>query len=231
MTQEEYNDIIETLEYKKILTDNSIDLEAFDDYKYTPLRIDKRQAIVECLATLINNMPDILKYSITHYIPANMFTGTPIEKINIPNNIRKISVGAFEHCDKLEEVNFDGDSVIEIDKNVFYGCERLKYIHLPKSLKRIGEGVFSNIEVINIPKNIEFIHEKAFKYCNDSLKVIMINSIKPQVYSSQFYDLYNLKDIYYVGNENQWEEFIKEKNIKFSPYAKIKIHYNCTFTY
>lgn len=231
MTQEEYNDIIETLEYKKILTDNSIDLEAFDDYKYTPLRIDKRQAITECLAMLLKNIPDLLKYSITRYIPANMFTGSPIEEINIPSNIRKISVGAFEHCDKLEKINFNEDSVIEIAKNAFYGCERLKNVYLPKSLKRIDEGVFSNIEVINIPKNIEFIHEKAFKYCSDSLKAIMINSIKPQVYSSQFYDLYNLKDIYYVGNENQWEEFIKEKNIKFSPYAKIKIHYNCTFTY
>ena len=78
--------------------------------------------------------------------PGSVFKNcTALTEITIPENIEVLYRRTFEGCKKLEQVNFVGQRLQEIQNNCFAGCDNLKKITLP-TCKHIEESAFSNVE-------------------------------------------------------------------------------------
>jgi hypothetical protein len=86
--------------------------------------------------------------------------------------------------------------VTQIPSNYFSGCENLKSISLPKSLKTIGNNAFAsceNLEVVNMSEGLESIKSDAFANCY--LSSLEIPSTVKSIASSAFNGCYNLSSI------------------------------------
>ena len=73
----------------------------------------------------------------------------------------------FKKNNKIKKVIIK-DGITSISAHAFEDCKNLKYIKLPKTIKRIGCKSFYNtsIENLTIPEGVEVIGEGAFNTCN-----------------------------------------------------------------
>ncbi len=80
------------------------------------------------------------------------FSGSKIEKITLPNSLKKLGKGVFRSCQNLKSVSFpDGISCVEEDLFGFSGIEEVK---LPRGLQKINKQAFMhcrNLKKINLP--------------------------------------------------------------------------------
>ena len=96
-----------------------------------------------------------------------------LTELNLPDNIRGISSGAFVGCDSLESIVIPG-SVHYIGAFAFYKCSNLKTVSIPDGIIKIEEGLFMNcslLENIEIPDSVTVIEQFAFRECK-SLKQV-----------------------------------------------------------
>lgn len=110
------------------------------------------------------------------------FNCSGIESIIIPEGVSNIGDYTFQNCKNLKFISLP-QSVKSIGENSFAFCESLESINLPESITTIGDGAFYNckkLKKISIPKGINFIDDGAFSYCS------------------------SLTDVYYGGNEIEW---------------------------
>ena len=70
---------------------------------------------------------------------------TALTEITIPKNIKVLYKYTFDGCKKLEQVNFTGQHLQEIQNECFADCDNLKKITLP-TCKHIEKSAFSSIE-------------------------------------------------------------------------------------
>ena len=75
-------------------------------------------------------------------IPYKFFSGRDVEKVVLPNQIKKIGTGAFEHCDKLQEVSFPG-GLESIRPRAFLECN-----HLYRVIFRGTKKQWESVEVV-----------------------------------------------------------------------------------
>lgn len=69
-------------------------------------------------------------------IPFMTFYGDEnIEEVIIPRGVKEIGVAAFEECENLRKVTFEGDKLEEIGIAAFEYCYELEEIILPRKLK------------------------------------------------------------------------------------------------
>ncbi len=102
--------------------------------------------------------------------PENIVRKTFLEKVYLPNGLKRIASGTFKGCGCLHDL-FIPDSVEEIGESAFEDCD-LKTIHLSNSLTRIEDFLFKGcrrLEKVFLSDNIESIGAGAFKGCH-SLK-------------------------------------------------------------
>lgn len=90
------------------------------------------------------------------YIGRNAFGASRINAVIIPDNVIKISYGAFNSCEYLRTVRMEGASLEEIDSYAFAYSKNLAVegINIPNSVKRIGTYAFYetsawNTQVVN----------------------------------------------------------------------------------
>ena len=96
-----------------------------------------------------------------------------LTELNLPDNIRDISSGAFIGCDSLESIVIPG-SVRYIGAYAFYKCSNLKTVSILDGIINIKEGLFwkcSLLENIEIPDSVTVIEKYAFRECK-SLKQV-----------------------------------------------------------
>ncbi len=138
------------------------------------------------------------------------------------------------------------DSVERVENSAFYGSEvnlpkNLKYIgnsafqrchitpgnvDIPNGVTKIGDGAFyycKGITSLNIPDSVTWIDEDAFSGNTDLTSVTLSNSVT-RIDGGAFKDCTGLKDVYYIGTEQEWN------NIKMGTYNEpllnASIHYN-----
>lgn len=80
-------------------------------------------------------------------VPENLSNSA--KTVQIPDSVRHIGGKAFKYFTNLTEVHFSSN-LETIGISAFLGCESLKNLHLPKTLKKIEAWAFGNIEVDNI---------------------------------------------------------------------------------
>ena len=107
----------------------------------------------------------------------------------IPEGVREIARGAFEHCGELETINIPQtvmsietaafsatglkkvtlpDRLTSIESAVFAECDHLETVELPRNLKSICSMAFSkcrNLKSVDIPAGVEEISPSAFEEC------------------------------------------------------------------
>ena len=123
----------------------------------------------------------------------------------IPEGVEEINVSTFNGCVKLVAVTIP-DSVTTINGNAFYNCESLTSVA--------------------IPEGVTVIHTDTFKGCRNMVSVWLPKSIT-EIHNSAFENCLELKDVYYAGNESDWDE-INIGNMNNYHLTKANIHYSST---
>lgn len=102
-----------------------------------------------------------------------------LQSIDLPQDVKCMGESAFLGCEHLENVWSLG-SVETIEPNTFEGCN-LKYIHLPSTLKIIGDNVFNhNVELrsIELPDSVEELGKSVFAYCYKFERINLGESVR-----------------------------------------------------
>ena len=130
------------------------------------------------------------------------FVGSKLKKINIPDSVTSIGLGAFYGCENLAEViipdsvtsigeyAFDSctslasviipDNVTSIGYSTFYGCESLTSVTIGNSVTTIGSWAFrycSSLTSVTIPDNVSSIGSYAFYGCTGLTSVTIPDSV------------------------------------------------------
>lgn len=108
-------------------------------------------------------------------IGSNVFLGSSIESIIIPDNIKDIGYNTFRDCKNLIRINIPY-GVTTLYNNVLRGCSSLKSIEIPNSVVTIGNYVMegcTSLENITIPESVETIGTGTFSNCVKLSKIII----------------------------------------------------------
>ena len=93
-----------------------------------------------------------------------------LTNIQIPSSVAEIGMEAFYGCTGLEEVTFEGESLLTSVKNkAFYNCSALSAISLPAKVTEIGEYAFYGCKALTgiaLPASVQTIGNNVFKGCS-----------------------------------------------------------------
>ena len=187
-------------------------------------------SIIDCDKSVLNaTIPKQIK-GITVTAIENRNSGTfadciDLRSINLPDSITFIDESAFWNCSSLISINLP-EGITSIGDWAFWKCSSLKNINIPNSVVSIGFHGFQgchSLNSINIPDGISDIGGWTFEGCHNLNKIRIPNSITFIGYRA-FYGCSNLTDIYYGGNEDNWNAiYIGEEG---APPESAIIHYN-----
>lgn len=94
------------------------------------------------------------------------FKDSLIETLVLPETLEQICKESFRGCEKLTKVIIP-NNVKEIGDNAFYECNSLQTLVLGSGLTRIGDHAFfaTKLTSLKIPQNVSYIENSAFSCC------------------------------------------------------------------
>ena len=146
----------------------------YDNNTYTVTSIGN-QAFNFCKKLRTVSLPNSLKT-----IGIAAFIQTPLEIIEIPNNVSSVGSSAFAGCNQLEEVVLPS-SIKSIPYNTFMGCKKLKTIEIPENVLEIGPCAFAycnSLDTILLPDGLTTIGYGAFSGCESLVEINLPESLK-----------------------------------------------------
>lgn len=143
----------------------------------------------------------------------------------IPDGVTSIGESAFDSCFSLTAVVIP-DSVISIGNHAFSGCS-LTSLTIPNAITSIEDYAFfgCNMTSLVIPDGVTSIGERAFNACSDLTSIVIPNSVTSIGFQAFGNDI-RVADIYYTGNEDEWNGI--DKASECMPFSKYTLHYNYT---
>ena len=145
--------------------------------------------------------------------------------VEIPDKVTKISDSIFVNCVKLKKVKLS-DEATEIGEEAFLGCINLSAVNIPQKAKTINKAAFagcSNLKSIKISGHVTSIGDSAFSDCSELRSVTLPASVTFIDWWA-FYNCSKLRDVYYAGNEDDWNKI--DIKIYNGYLAGANIHYN-----
>ena len=138
-----------------------------------------------------------------------------VNKLVIPDTVKRIGSGAFEFCPDLETVEM-GNGVEELGSDAFIGCKKLKTVTLSNKLTEMPMGAFQQcaIETITIPSSVQSIEENAFALCESLKEVHITESVKEIADTNGPFEGCPNVTIY-APSGSYAEKYAKSKNIPF----------------
>ena len=127
----------------------------------------------------------------------------------IPYGVTDVGYGAFIQCETLMDVTIP-DSVTNIGYGAFAICSSLTDITIPDSVKIIDEIAFggcNGLTSIEIPDSVTTIGVQAFSDCCN-LTSVTIGVGVMNIGKNAFLNCDSLKNIYYRGTEEQWNQIV-----------------------
>ncbi len=132
-----------------------------------------------------------------------------LKSITISDGVTSIGDYAFWWCENLSSVIIP-NGVTSIGVKAFYGCERLTDVIIPDSVRSIGDGAFYycyGIESITIPYGVTNIGDDVFWGCDGLVEITIPDSVR-SIGDYAFWECGSLTDVYYGGNQEQWNRVI-----------------------
>ena len=144
---------------------------------------------VNIVSDAVYSIPDesemkIKKDTFVRYLPKE--TNGNLTKVIVPEGIKVIAENAFLGKDQGHNDYMEGcklpEGVTRIDTEAFSLCRGMTELHLPSTLKTIGDRafMFSGLKSLELPKGLEEIGEQAFLNCR-SLRELRIPSTVKKV--------------------------------------------------
>lgn len=114
------------------------------------------------------------------------FSWDDVTEVVMPNSIRYIEDDAFGHCMKLEKIRLS-NNLCRVGASAFEYTYSLNRIVIPEGVTEIPTCCFleSGIDEIALPKSVEKIGNRAFRYGNNFVNDVVV---------------------YYQGNMDEWEK-------------------------
>ena len=105
-------------------------------------------------------------------------TRETVTEITIPYGFTELYDHALEGCVNLTQVKLP-NTMTTIGKEVLKDCSKMKHFELPESVMSIAASAFkgSQLEVIEIPKNVKVIRDYTFQDCEQLRSVILHEGI------------------------------------------------------
>lgn len=131
-----------------------------------------------------------------------------LEKVTVPESVRVIGQGAFEHS-RLAHIEFLGSSRLKvIERRAFYETG-LKEITLPDNLTSIGSGAFAGtyLKDIVIPQKTSLIEHGAFHDCEKLESVKILGNAIDAINDYTFADCFNLKNVIFSDSVEYIESY------------------------
>lgn len=157
--------------------------------------------------------------------------------VTIPDSVLSIDYRAFGSCASLENVVI-GAGVTYIEEGAFRSCKSLKNIEVSKDNSSFTsvDGVLFNKDktkllkyptgssntTYTVPDSVTTIGYRAFDY-SASLESIVIGTGVTHISENAFKNCTALKDVYYKGTQEQWNQVVIETEGTFE---NVNIHYN-----
>ncbi len=163
-----------------------------------------------------------------------------VERITIPNTVKRIGTEAFRGCESLKKVDMPS-TLSELGDYAFYGCSELNDVVIPKGVESLGECAVANctaldnvvlpdtlkkidlfafagcteLESIVFPRNVETIGIDAFTGC-PSLKNVTLNEGLTEIGGAAFNHNNGIKSINLPSTLKRIDEFAFEdcKNLE-----------------
>lgn len=113
-----------------------------------------------------------------------------------------IGAGAFQGCEYLKRVTFDGSSQLAaIGPQAFQGCNSLEQMALPGTVRSIGSAAFAQCGTLSSMTlgAVETIGDYAFYECVALTDLIIPNSVS-QIGEEAFFNCSSLKTLRFDGN-------------------------------
>ena len=149
-----------------------------------------------------------------------------LASVSIPKSVTLIDEGAFKRCSSLESIDIP-EGVKTIDESAFENCVSLRNIVLPKSLTSLGKSAFRfcyRLEKITIPEGIGTIKKTTFGDCT-GLKTVILSGNVTSIKEEAFVNCSVLKDIWFDGTAEQWDQVSRDKNWNKGTPEDLKIHF------
>lgn len=93
---------------------------------------------------------------------------TLLREITVASGVTALPPLAFEGCNRLEKVIFEGEGPAEIGDYAFLDCEALKEISFPSRLNKLGEGAFMgcvSLQHVSFSPGLNKLPKYAFARC------------------------------------------------------------------
>lgn len=220
--------------------------ETYTEGDYSYIVTDGKATITAVSSSISGDVviPDTLGgYPVTSFI-GSFAENYAVKTITIPASITEATSMAFACCMNLESIIVDDDNpafssdeygvLFNKDKTSLYqypiGNKRTVY-NIPDTVTEIWSffsfAYADNLKELTLSKNMEKMEDIIF--CA-GLEKVYVTSINISVSGLEFVQCPNLKDIYYVGSEKQWNEITKDLNelpgYSSTIYASVTVHYD-----
>ena len=154
------------------------------DWEYR-LLADSTAEITGCKSSAVSvTIPQTLDGKKVTRLADALFAGSSIESVTIPQGIEAIGGSAFAGCEKLKSVSLPG-SVKQLGTAehgfVFLGCKSLEKITLPSGITAIEQGLFrgcESLKSITIPSTVTSIGYQAFGECRGLTVIDLPEGVK-----------------------------------------------------
>ena len=173
--EEEADDLLKKLQIEEGALDKCTNIQQFsvyseEDNKIIDLTLNNKFAYYFNVDRYVEiTVPDGIQK-----IRADRFKDKKyLVNLTLPNSVKEIEKGAFEGCENLLHINLP-KGITKIPAGAFKDCKNLRKLTLPNSVKEIEEGAFEgceNLQEINLPEEITKIPARAFKDCKKILKL------------------------------------------------------------
>ena len=129
-----------------------------------------------------------------------------ITEISLPDGLKTLGDYSLSYCKNLNSISIP-DSVTSIGNSAFANCYNISSVKLPHNTATIGNWAFymcySNLKNIDIPDGISSIGDYAFYECSKVETVSIADSVT--AIGNGAFDNTNIKDVYFMGTETQWD--------------------------
>ena len=131
-------------------------------------------------------IPSSVYYSGYYYDVTNIYNWAfsnceNITSVSIPSSVKDIGYYAFNSCDALATVTFNGSNLKTIGYDAFNYCQKLTSVSLPSSVTSIGGYAFYHCDALTTVtfngSNLKTIGNYAFYYCKKLTSVSLPSSV------------------------------------------------------